>query len=518
MKKFVSAVMLLSLLVSIFPAIAAGAAVTPKLYLNGKQLQTSGQPRIVGQSTLVPVRTVTEGLGFTVDWKSPEVYITNGETSMLLTIKSKTAVVNDKKVNLEAPAAIIENLTYVPLRFVSEQFGLNVDWDQSSKSVYLNQQALSPPASGGDSTGSAGSGTGSSTGTGSGTQTGSSPGTGSGTGTQTGANPGNPDGSGTTDSGSSDSSVDLSTLKTIQYDGLSSIYVSYDGPAPQVKTEVLTNPDRIVVDLPQMNFAPDFSPGFAEAGTNQGSMLIDTHPLLKQVRYSLYSDKPSTVRIVLDLAAAAHFNVVNDSQGVLRIDVLDAAAPVPAQQPGTDTSNGVYKIVIDAGHGGKDPGAPAVNGRNEKEYNLAVALKVKALLDQDPRLKGYLTRSDDTFVELNDRAQIANDLKADVFISIHANRADSASVSGSETYYSRPESLPLANIIHKHLVKGTGLPDRKVRQANFLVIRKTTMPAILLECGYLSNSGDTSVLFDDAKENRIAAEIVAGIKEYLKLN
>ncbi|WP_274650536.1 N-acetylmuramoyl-L-alanine amidase family protein [Paenibacillus humicola] len=516
MKKFVTAVMLLFLLFSIFPSLVAGAAAppTPALYLNGKPLQSSAEPMLIGQTTFVPIRTISEGLGFSVGWKSPNVTIFNGETSMQLTISSKTALVDGQKAALSAPPVIKQSLTLVPLRFVGEQFGLSVYWDQQTKSVFLYQKAASPPAAGagGSNTSPGAPNDSSSNGNSSVPGGGSDSGSGTNGGTSVPA-----DGSGGGNADVPDANGDTVQLKGIQYDGLSSVYLPYAGDAPQVKTQVLTNPDRLVIDLPDTAFAADFSPSFTMTGTLMGQILIDSHPTLKGIRYSLYSDNPSTIRVVFDLSAPTQYNVVNDN-GALRVDLLGATGPAtPPVVPASDKPPGAYKIVIDPGHGGKDPGALAVNGRNEKEYNLALALKVKALLDKEPMLQGYLTRTDDTFVELDDRAKFANDLKADVFISLHGNSIDKSSVSGSETYYCRPDSVNLANIMQKHLVMGTGFPDRSVRQANFVVIKKTTMPAVLLESGYLTNPGDASVMFDDAKQEKIAEQIVAGIKEYLNL-
>ena len=96
--------------------------------------------------------------------------------------------------------------------------------------------------------------------------------------------------------------------------------------------------------------------------------------------------------------------------------------------------------------------------------------------------------------------------------------ATTATASGSETYYWRSDSLAFAKVMHKHLIAGTGLNDRGVRTGNYHVIRETTMPAILLEAGYLSNSGDSAVLYNSAKQDKIAQEIVAGIEEYLKIS
>ncbi|WP_308634456.1 N-acetylmuramoyl-L-alanine amidase [Paenibacillus silvisoli] len=486
MKKFVSAVMLLSLLISLFPSIV-GAAEAPKLYLNGKLLQNAAEPKIVGASTLVPIRTVTEGLGFDVAWEKPNVTISNGETNMVLTVGDKSAVVNDQEVSLDAPALITVGSTMVPIRFVSEQFGLSVYWDKLTRSVHLYKESpvTDPPV--------------------------------------TTPNPG--EGSETPDTGNGSEqpvnppATTSSLLNSIEYNGLGSIYLSYEGDFKDVKTEVLHSPERVVIDLPYMNFnAASFTPGFTQANSSSkvGEIVVDSHPTLQKIRYSYYSDKPDTVRVVLDLVAPTNVQTVKEGQSI-RIDVLEQTGP-PPEVVVPPVGPKIYKVVLDAGHGAHDPGALAVNGRKEKDYNLAITLKVKALLDKESKIKPYLTRSDDTFVELDDRADYANKLGADLFISFHANKTGSATVSGSETYYSRGDSITFANIIHRYLVAGTGFKDRKVRQADFRVIKKTTMPAILLEAGYLSNSGDTSVLFNDAKQDKIAAEIVAGIKEYLKLS
>ncbi|BBH19675.1 hypothetical protein Back11_10200 [Paenibacillus baekrokdamisoli] len=494
MKKFVTVVMLLSLLISLFPG-DVGAAAAPKLYLNGKQLQTTADPQIVGQSTLVPIRTVTEGLGFDVQWSSPNVNITDGTTNIVLTIGSKTAIVNDTQVALEAAAISSKDTTLVPLRFVSEQLGLDVFWDSSSNSVHLSQKPtpVIPPTDGSNGNGG-GTGNG---GTGNGTDGNGNPGT-------TPTDPGN--------------QTATAALKSVEFDGVGSVFLPYDGEFGNVKTEVLHSPERIVVDLPYMNFDTAFKTGFTNTNTKLGEVVVDTHPSLQKIRYSYYSDKPSTVRVVLDLAAATNFQVSNVDHTV-RIDLLEVTGPVIVPKPDKPTppGTGVFTIVLDAGHGAKDPGALSVDGRHEKQYNLEITLKVKALLDKEKRIKPYLTRSDDTFVELNDRAKFANDMNADLFISFHANSTSNSSVSGTETYYNRDSSKAFADILHKHLVAGTGFADRKVRQAGFVVIKKTTMPAILLEAGYLSNKGDATALFSEAKQNKIAAEVVAGIKEYLKL-
>ncbi|MCL6457034.1 MAG: N-acetylmuramoyl-L-alanine amidase, partial [Gorillibacterium sp.] len=128
----------------------------------------------------------------------------------------------------------------------------------------------------------------------------------------------------------------------------------------------------------------------------------------------------------------------------------------------------------------------------------------------------HMTRSDDTFVTLDNRAAIANNLKADVFLAIHCNSFSSTS-TGTQTYYYNSYSKSLADIIHKHLVKATGFRDDKVRKEDFRVINKTKMPAVLVEIGYLSNKTEEALMFTASFQDKVAASIVAGIKEYLKI-
>lgn len=248
----------------------------------------------------------------------------------------------------------------------------------------------------------------------------------------------------------------------------------------------------------------------------KGEISVDNHPALTSVRYSYFSDKPSTVRVVLDLKAKTGYQVIQND-GSVQISLLNGTAtPSPTPTPPIMEGDKIFKVIIDPGHGGKDPGAES-SGRFEREYNFSLSLKVNALLMNEPRIKPYMTRTDDTFISLDDRASFANNLKADLFISLHANKSDSASASGTETFYYHSYSQTFAQIIHKHVLKAAGLKDRGVKNEGFVVIRKTTMPAILIESGFLSNKTDNSVLFDETKQNEIAKEIVAGIKEYLNI-
>lgn len=172
-------------------------------------------------------------------------------------------------------------------------------------------------------------------------------------------------------------------------------------------------------------------------------------------------------------------------------------------------------VVIDAGHGGSDPGAISVKKRNEKDFNLAVALKVEALLKKESEIEYVMTRDRDVYPTLQDRVDLANRIGATIFISIHANSSTSSAANGVETYYTRPDSLPLANVVHKYLVSSTGSVDREVRVKSLKVTRETQMPAVLIEAGYLSNATEEAKLYTEQFQNKLAAGIVASIKEYL---
>lgn len=185
----------------------------------------------------------------------------------------------------------------------------------------------------------------------------------------------------------------------------------------------------------------------------------------------------------------------------------------------TPSSGQKYTIVIDPGHGGEDPGATAVNGRFEKEFTLSMAKTLVTLLEQDPHLQVKMTRNDDTFISTQDsfRPKFANEQHADLYISIHGNTFDHPSVSGTESFYYHDESLDFATVIHKHVVQATGFNDRGVKKANYFVLRETTMPAVLLELGYLTNPGNDERMWTPDFQQSVAAAIYAGIKEYLNI-
>ncbi|RXZ80201.1 AMIN domain-containing protein [Paenibacillaceae bacterium] len=482
MKKLVSLLLTLSVMFILFPG-TGQASTVPKILLDGKELASDVEPTIVNNNTLVPISIIAGGLNYQAVWNkdSRTVGIHNNDTQIVLAINDSKALVNGQEVEMGEPARIISGRTMVPLRFVGEQLGLEVSWDNAKKEASLfskqdgNPLPVTPP------------------------------------------NPG--DGTETQPSGA------LNYIALHELDP-NTIVIRYSGDIVPNQAFSLTDTDRIVLDLPNTAFADDIYPSFPLNDSKQGSLDIESHEFLQKVRFAPLQGKESTARVVLDLYKPVGYTVTNNP-GEITIQ-LGTELPKPPEEvkeepvpdKGNNGNNGgkVFKVVIDAGHGDHDSGAVGVNKTKEKDFNLAIALRVKKLLDQEPNIEAYMTRSDDSYLTLDNRAKYANDLKADVFMSIHANSFTKPSANGTETYYSRSDSKALAEVVHKHLIKATGLADRKVKQAGYVVIKKTTMPAILVESGFLSNAGDESVLNQEAVRDRIAAALVAGIKEFLKLS
>ena len=178
--------------------------------------------------------------------------------------------------------------------------------------------------------------------------------------------------------------------------------------------------------------------------------------------------------------------------------------PLPPQAP----------VIIDAGHGGKDPGATGVGGVYEKDVNLAVALKVAEILKAH-KVPVILTRSTDVFIELNERAAIANRAKAALFVSIHSDSAPNSSARGFTLFVRRdppPSCVQLAQSVAHHMAR-TGVPSRGQQEQDFRVLVRTTCPSTLVELGFLSNPHEAASLRRDHYQKLLATAVAQGILE-----
>lgn len=473
-----------------FPSLSNAASGDTHIFLDGVELQQPEQAKagVVNGSTVVPLRVIVESLGYEVEWdqNAKTITIVQGANTLNLKVDHSEAIVNGTTVKLTAPPIIQNSVTLVPLRFVGEQTGLTVSWDNQTKSAYLTT-----PSDGSDGKVQPGMGS-------------EAPANNSSENTSSEVVPPT-----TGTDNSSSEQQGKSYIYGISFSD-NRLKVSAD---PGVKPNVflLSGPERLVVDIPNAAFSDSFASLLPLDASNNGAFAVADYPDVSQVRYSIFDQGTSTIRIVVDLNHRVEYQMNIDGTDLFTVD-LTAMSGYPV------TGTGKPLVVIDAGHGGIKPGAVSITGKLEKEFALAVSLKVEQLLKQETEFDFAMTRTTDVHLELNERAEFANNLNATLFISIHGNSIEGkSSITGSETYYSREDSIPLADVMHKHLVSSTGLADRKVRQKSLHVTRETTMPAVLLEVGYLSNSNDEKLMYTDAFQQRVAEGIVAGIKEYLGL-
>jgi len=190
--------------------------------------------------------------------------------------------------------------------------------------------------------------------------------------------------------------------------------------------------------------------------------------------------------------------------------------PQPRRRARRRPARPAFRIVIDPGHGGKDPGAISCLGFHEKSVNLAVGQEVARLLTAGGAA-ATLTRRSDRSVALDGRAALANRLEAHLLVSIHADSCRNASARGSTVYVSRSasaRSFAAAEAISRALAR-TGLASRGVRRADFRVLLATRGPAVLVELGYLSNVREAALLGDAAFRRRLARAVAGGIRDYL---
>ncbi|WP_068499648.1 N-acetylmuramoyl-L-alanine amidase family protein [Paenibacillus kribbensis] len=509
MKKY-GWVILAAILIWLWPSFPHANAAGADLFLDGKRVEApaDARPEMVNGKVMVPLRVVGEQLGYQFKWE-PQAYkisIQKNSTDMAMYVGRTSADVNGKTVSLDAPPVLRGNSTMVPLRFVGEQMGLKVDWNNKSKSVNLSQKTTTPQT---DQQAESQKTS---------TQNTSSKQKTSATTTTTNAAEADKR-TETVLSPSKQQNTEQSKANTLLVQDLTfehdALKISLNKTATP-KVFKMTEPDRIVVDLPGAALSSGFSQPFPVRG--DGSRLLtnsDGTDGIQEIRFAPADGQNGGVRVVIALNQARDYELSTNSTGEITLQLRERSEN-PVVTP--THVEGRQIVVIDPGHGGKDPGAASVTGRREKEFTLAVALKVQQLLQNDPSFQVVMTRDEDTYPTLDERAQLANDQQASVFVSIHGNSmpaSNNGKANGSETYYARQESLNLATTMHKHLVAATGFKDNNIKMANHLVTRKSQMPAVLLECGYLSNPSDEAAMFTEETQERIAQGIVDGLKEYL---
>jgi len=336
------------------------------------------------------------------------------------------------------------------------------------------------------------------------------------------------------------------------------IFLDVPGETGYIVKE-LSNPPRLLINLYP-----------AKLFLSQREIRIKDQ-FVQQIRLSQDSDH--VVKIVLDLSNPEYSWAVFPSEDASQI-IVEVRGPekdvvrrlLKGQEEAFTFSfspervswakGKIRRVVLDPGHGGKDPGAIGPTGLKEKEVTLAIAKELARLLRREG-LEVYLTREDDRFIPLDRRAEIANQLKGDIFLSIHANAGFSRKAGGIETFFNsrysygkgaeevaarenaafgstatfkevraivwdliqdqyRAESNELSHSIQRCLVQATNLEDRGVKSARFYVLRGAAMPAALVEVGFISNPWEERLLKRDSFRKKIALGIFRGLMDYIR--
>ena len=358
---------------------------------------------------------------------------------------------------------------------------------------------------------------------------------------------------------------------------------------------ILKNPDRLVIDLHDIELNDDLK--------NLSTKILSSDPNIKQIRVAKFNSQVS--RVVIELRAESKINIfsLKPAGGYKhrlvidvypRVDELmalvqdkekkDITAPKKEiillspsetkkekalQEAPSSQSNKIptkkIVIAIDAGHGGEDSGARGASGSLEKNITLSIARKLKKEIDNDEQLRAVLTRDDDYFVPLHGRVIKARKLKADIFVSIHADAftnpdakgssvfalSESGATSASARYLANKEnesdliggvslddkdpmlaktlldlsqsatindSVKLGNFVLDQLRDINDLHKSNVEQAGFAVLKSPDIPSILVETAFISNPKEEQILNNEEHQEILAKNILIGIKKYLSSN
>ncbi|NLV17566.1 MAG: SH3 domain-containing protein [Syntrophomonadaceae bacterium] len=401
--RFLILLIILSLFIGpgLFTASAATGSGSPRVFLNGNKLDFEVSPIIENSRTMVPLRSIFEAMGADVYWDDTSRVVTasKGAITVILPVDSSTAIVNGNPYYLDVPSKIVNNRTLAPLRFVGEAFGGRVSWNDTTKTIHIDNASVDKPA------------------------------------------------------------------------------------------EVKVNVNRVNI-----------------------------------------RNGPSTLTAIIDCAGAGEiFEVLAEQDGWFQVSrggrtgwlaawLVAAGSEEDTPEPEPQPQERI--VVLDAGHGGLDPGACG-KILKEKDVNLEITRRVGELLKQQG-ITAVFTRTDDIFLSLEERSKIANRLNAGLFVSIHNNASELSSVSGIETYFYAPASNPdlfaqrgerakLANAIQTELVSALLSNNRGVKEKNLSVLRNTLMPSALVEVAFISNPTEEALLQDQDFIDRAASGIANGI-------
>lgn len=484
LKKITALILMLIMLIS-FGAFSYAASDDLTLVINGKVIDSDVNPMIINNRTMVPVRVLFDTFGADVLWNESlrQVVISTAASVIVFTIDSKTAYIDGVGRTVDVPPTIVNGRTLVPVRFISEVLHYDVVWNGSTRTVYITRPASNDVNA-------------------------------------------QPEQSGDTEE------TELIKLKKISASEKSdscTITVSLSQKL-EPKVMKLSSPHRLVFDFYNV-----------EQTCNDSDITFENSSV-SEVRWASH---PDYTRIVVETASETSYTLKYTSTScaitVKKTELSDTVdTPTKEETPSVPTvipviSGNAPIVVVDAGHGGYDSGAVGRDADGnvvvyEKDANFDIAVRLEERL-KSGGINVIMTRSTDValgdtiMADLVGRAEIANQSKADLFVSIHNNAFTDPEATGTSVLYAGLSnnggygisSMELAENILTPLVKATGLKNRGVvRSPEMVVLKRTVMPAVLIECAFVTSYTDQKVLTNDKKLDAIADAIYEGILVSLK--
>lgn len=480
------------------------------LVVNNRVLNPPLSPIIFNDRALVPVREIFEEVGATVNYigDTQTVEVFGDDTYIRMRINDNVAYINGDKTNIPdnvVPKLIAkeggETKTMVPVRFISETIGLDVDFSLDDGAILIdsdgytlsddnqapNVDEVIVPAPAEDNN----------------------------------VEP---------EPTAEPAPVPTWHITDVSYEVFDKqnlkVTVTADGDIENYSDFLLTSPERVVIDIPKMRHK------------SINDVMTVGQAGVTSIRLG---DSDERARIVVDVTNLKTYTVTQTDTNTLEIDIATkgesastsapavVATPVPTKKPAGSTSgsSGKKLIVLDAGHGGTDPGAIGyLNGNEvmEKTLTLQITYKVKKILE-DAGYTVSMTRTGDTLPSLAERPAQANAEDAAVFVSIHINSVDNApDANGTEVWYSEENngsaygttSEKLATNILNRMLYYMGSTNRGVKTANHAVTRRCEMPAALAEVGFITNPIEVYNMTTDEYQQKAAQGIAEGIMITLK--
>ena len=318
----------------------------------------------------------------------------------------------------------------------------------------------------------------------------------------------------------------------------------------------LENPNRLVIDLKNTKLKKGFK--------------LSTYPResIRNIRFS--EGNGSQLRLVIDLSSTFKYSYFNLPKGTLYdhrlvVDLKSNDSPIKNNSVQHSVAERKVVVVIDPGHGGKDPGAIGPSKIYESNVVLAISLRLAEYINRTTDMKAVLTRDDDTFIVLRDRMKMGRESKADLFLSIHADALDNPRVKGASVYtlslkgasdeaarvfaerenayssisevaisnmdkdavslltdlsqnFSMKASKEAAGIILNELSKVGSIRKKKVQEAGFAVLKSPDVPSVLIETTYISNPNEEARLNSRSYQDKLARAIFEGTRQYFFIN